>query len=186
MLEKVIEIYNKNKDIKYGWKDKNGKFFSHISEGLAKKFSFQSCEEIEKSRVAICWETVELNRKYLIQENIPCKAYFFVIPKLNFYCHSVLVFEDKNKFYWLENSFKDLLGIREYNDLQELFIDVLLNFKQIVKNKDINLKNIKIYEYEAPTPGINCVQYYFHCFKSKNITKKYLNNCLNSIEEKNK
>lgn len=185
MLEKAKEIYNLNKDIKYGWFDKNGVSHEHISEGLAKYFSFQSCDELEKTRIGICWETVELDRKYLEDNNIPCKSYFFVIPSANFYCHSVLVFQDNNKYYWIENSFKELRGIREYDSLQSLFNDVLNNFKLIANNKELHLKNIKIYEYNKPTPHIGCVQFYFHCFRGKNITKKYIQKYLEIIEDKN-
>ncbi len=184
MLEKAQEIFNKNKDIKYGWTDKNGKVYEHIREGLPRNFHFQSYEELEKSRVGICWETVELDKKYLLDANIPCKTYFFVIPNLNFYCHSVLVFKENNKYYWLENSFKELTGIREYNNLQELFNDVMHNFNAITHIENPNLKQLKIFEYNTPKFGIGCVQFYFHCFKGKNITKNYVKNYLKSIDDK--
>lgn len=143
MLEKAKVIFEKNKDIKYGWKSrKDSKYYFHITEGLAKNFCFQTCEEIEKSRIGICWETVELNREYLEKNNISCKAYFFVIPFNNFYCHSVLVFNDKNKYYWFENSFKDLIGIHEYDSLQELF-----KFSKFICNRIINLAFKKCWQF---------------------------------------
>lgn len=185
MLDKAIKIHEKTKDIEYGWFDKKGIKHNHISEGLAKNFSFQSCEELEKSRVGICWETVELDRKYLEEENIPCKSYFFMVPSRNFYCHSVLVFEDNNKFYWIENSFKKLVGIRSYNSLQELFNDVIDNFHLISNNNTLDIRNMKIYEYTKPNNGIGCVQFYFHCFRGKNVTKKYIEKYLETIEDKN-
>ncbi len=186
MLKKVYEIYDKTKDIKYGWTDKNGNIYEHIQDGLEKKFVFQSTEQIEKSRVGICWETVELSRKYLEDNNIPCKTYFFVIPNGKFYCHSILVFKANDKYYWFENSFVDMKGIKEFNSLDEVIYCILDNFKKIVNGNDFNINNIKIYEYNKPKDGTNCVLFYFHCFRGKNITKKYLINYLNSIEEKNK
>lgn len=185
MLEDAKVIFEKNKDIKYGWKSKkDSKYYFHITEGLAKNFCFQTCEEIEKSRIGICWETVELNREYLEKNNISCKAYFFVIPFNNFYCHSVLVFNDKNKYYWFENSFKNMIGIHEYNSLQELFNNVINNFGNIVNQKKINIRSLKIYEYSKPRPGIGCVQFYFHCFRGKNITNDYIPNYIKLVADK--
>ena len=77
-------------------------------------------------------------------------------------------------------------GIKEFNSLDEVIYCILDNFKKIVNGNDFNINNIKIYEYNKPKDGTNCVLFYFHCFRGKNITKKYLINYLNSIEEKNK
>ena len=176
MLEKAQEIYDSVKDIKYGWMDKNNKFHFHISEGFVKNFKFQSPKELSKSRIGMCWETVELS-KYLLKKNgIPCKTFFFVIPWDNFYCHSVLVFEANNKFYWFENSLKQLLGIWEFNSLQELFNSVLDNYKYISNRENVNLKLIKIFEYNSPKKEIGCVRFYMHCFKSKKMPQSYLEN----------
>ena len=137
----------------------------------------------EKSRVGICWEIVELHRKYLKAEEIEATSYFLVIPSKNFYCHSLLTFKDNYKYYWIEGSFKDLKGVREYNSLEELFSDILLNFHKVVNIDNLNLNNVKIYEYEPPHFGIGCVEFYFHCFRGKNLTDKYLKNSLKLIEE---
>ena len=98
MLDKAKEIFEKNYSIEYGWVDKKGVRHHRISKGLIKHFCFQTPEQVEKSRIAICWEKVELDRYCLEQAGIPCKTYFFVEPSSNFYCHSVLVFEENNKF----------------------------------------------------------------------------------------
>lgn len=182
MLEIANEIINNINDIKYGWYDKKGKVHYHISEGFPNKFKFQSCEELEKSRIGICWETVELTRKYLEEKEIPCKTYFFVIPNINLFCHSVLVINDNKNYFWLENSFKDLKGIRQYNSLQLLFNDVLSNFHLIVGRKKFNIENIKIYEYSKPKDKLNCVLFYLHCFNGKNITNEYLPEYLKNIK----
>ena len=176
MINDIYKIYEDNKNIKYGWKDKDGTIHSHINEGYVKKFKFQSTDELLKSQYGNCWETVELTRELLNKKNIANKTYFFVIPMHKFYCHSIAVASINNKFYWIENSFVDFKGIREYNTLQLLIKDVLDNFHKIVQDKNINLKNIKIFEYEKPKEHIGCAQFYFHCFKQKNITKEYIEN----------
>ena len=177
------EIYEKNKNIEYGWKDKNGIIHSHINEGFVKNFNFQTTDELLKSEAGNCWETVELTRKELLENNIPCKAYFFVIPLNNFYCHSIAVAQIESKYYWVENSFKDMRGIHEFNSLEEIIFNVLNNFHKIVGNTNYNIKQMKIYEYEPPKTHISCIPFYFHCFRQKNITKTYLDKYIKSIEE---
>lgn len=182
MLEAAKKIYENNKDIKYGWKDKSGKFHFKINDDdYIRKFQMQTCDELVESRIGMCWETAELSRKHLQENGINCKVYFFVIPYVKFFCHSVVVFKNDNYYYWLENSFKKYKGIRKYDSLDSLFKFVLDHFNEITGTDTYNIKQIKIYEYEKPKDNIFCIPFYFHCFKGKNITSKYLKKYLNTI-----
>ena len=155
-MENIIyKIYENNKNIEYGWKDKKGNIHSHINEGYVKNFKFQTPEELLKSQCGNCWETVELTRKLLEENNLPAKAYFFVIPTCEFYCHSIAVTNIDNNYYWIENSFKNMKGVREYNSLEELIYDVLNNFHKIIHKEKVNYKHVKIYEYDKPKEHIN-------------------------------
>lgn len=185
MLKKIQKIYEDNKDIKYSWMDKNGDIHEHISDGYIRKFRMQTPEEILKSRIGNCWETVELTRYFLEKENIPHKTYFFGIPMQNFYCHSIIVAEINDKYYWIENSFKNNKGIHEFKDLTTLFNDVLNKFPQIVGSNKVKYSQMKIHEYEKPAPHLGCVDFYFYCMRQKSLTKKYLPDYLNLIEDKN-
>mgnify|MGYP003542588383 CR=1 FL=1 len=90
MEETIYKIYEDNKNIEYGWKDKKGKVHSHINEGYVRHFNFQTTDELLKSQCGNCWETVELTRKLLNENDLPATAYFFVIPACEFYCHSII------------------------------------------------------------------------------------------------
>lgn len=189
MVNKMIDIINKiyedHKDIKYAWRDKNGEIHNHISEGYVQKFRMQEPEEVLENNCGNCWETVELTRYLLKQNKIPCKTYFFVIPMHKFYCHSIAVAEYNNKFYWIENSFRQLKGVREYNTLDELFNHLLDNFHYVVNSDNVKYNTIKIYEYKKPPKHIGCVKFYYYCFRSENITNPYIPNYIKSIEDKN-
>lgn len=184
MLEKANKIYNEMKDIKYGWSD-GKKFHYKISKSYVTKYKFQSCDELEKSRIGNCWETVELTRKYFEQSGIKCFTYFFVIPNTNFFCHSILVFQENDNYYWVENSLKNFKGIRKYNSLEEIIYFIFDNFNVISCNQKYDIRKIKVYEYGKPKDGIGCMLYYFHCFRANNITDSYLNNYLKKFEETN-
>ena len=178
---KPEELFEKFKDIKYGYFDKYGKQFSHIKDGFLRKYRLQTVEHIEETRVGICWETVELFRYYLEKNNYKCSTYFFVIPYDKFYNHSLIVYELNNKYYWMESSLIGLNGIREYNTLEELFYDLLDNFKIVTLNNEFNYKDIKIYKYNKPRDNISCLQYVYHCFSGENLTSKYIPQYLKNI-----
>lgn len=186
MIDIINNIYEEHKDIKYAWRDKNGGIHDHLNDGYVCNFRMQTPEEILETKCGNCWETVELTRHLLKQNNISCKTYFFVIPMHRFYCHSIIVAEFNEKFYWIENSFKQLKGVREYKTLDELFNDLLDNFHYIVNSDDVKYNTIKIYEYKTPPKHIGCVKFYYYCFRSKNITNPYIQNYIKLIEEKNK
>ena len=178
------DIYEKYKNIKYGYYDKNNNRMYHINDGFLRKFRLQSVESIENTRVGICWETVELLRYNLEKENYNCKSYLFVSPQDQFYNHSLVVCEYNKKYYWIEISLEKLNGIREYDSLKDLFFDLLDNFDIVMPNNDIDYKKIKIYEYEKPRSGSNCLQFIYHCFSGKNITKDYIPIYLKNIAQK--
>lgn len=174
MLEKAEKIFNDLKDIEYGWIDSNGRKHRHITEGYFAKYRFQLPEELLKTRFGCCWETSALSKELLIKEGVPAKNYFFVIQYKNFFCHSITVFKENNKIYWIELSQKDYIGIHEYNSMEELMNFIVDNFDKIMHREEkINLSDIKIFEYETPKRKLNCVAFYFHCFAGKNLTKKY-------------
>lgn len=184
MIDKIYEIYENNKDIKYAWRDKYGTIHKHISDGYIRKFVMQSPDEILKSRVGNCWETTELTRFLLEKENIPNKTYLFSIPIQNFYCHSIIVAEINNKYYWIENSFKDYKGVHEYNTLKELFFEVLNKFPKIIGSNKVKYSQMKIVNYEKPHPHMSCVEFYLYCLKQKSIAKEYLKEYMKLIDEK--
>ncbi len=184
---KLEEIYDKCKDIKYGYFDKNGKMLSHISDGFLKHFRLQSIEHIIETNTGICWEAVELLRYYLESNGYECKTYIFIVPATKFYDHSIAVTKYNNKYYWIEASIKELKGVREYNSLKELFFDLLDNFDNVMYNRPFKYKNIKIYEYKKPKENSNCLQFIYNCFSGKEVTSEYMEEYLKNIaQNKNK
>ena len=131
MLKKIQKIYEDNKDIKYSWMDKNGDIHEHISDGYIRKFRMQTPEEILKSKIGNCWETVELTRYFLEKEKIPHKTYFFGIPMQNFYCHSIIVAEINDKYYWIENSFKNNQFSKNYSKIKIIYFSLMSFLKQV-------------------------------------------------------
>ena len=181
---KPEEIYDKFKDMKYGYFDKNGSMLSHISDGFLKYFRSQTIEHLEEYKTGTCWETVELLRYYLEKNGYECKSYFFVIPYGKFYNHALITYKNNNKYCWMEISLSKLNGIREYDSLKDLFFDLLDHFDIVMPNKEISYKDMKITEYSKVKENSSCLQFFYHCFGGKNITKDYIPEYLKYIAQK--
>lgn len=169
MQEKLNNIYEKIKDIKYGWFDKNDELHDSLYEGYSEKFKMQTNKHIEESRIGVCWETVELAREYLKKEGINCKTYLSILIQTGYHCHTFLVVEHENKYYWLEASFKQFKGVHVFNSLEEIFQIIIDNFHEIVRKEEFNKNDIRFYEYDKPKEGIFCVDFFMHCFAGKRI-----------------
>ena len=178
------ELIKKFSKIEYGFFDKNGKKYKNIGAGFLRRYRLQSIEHIEKTMVGICWETVELSRYYLEKNGYSCKTYFFVIPRDKFYNHSILVYEKNNKYYWIEYSLVKLKGIREHKSLKDIIFDVLDHFNFVMPKRKVRYEDIKIFEYKIPRANSSCLQFFYHCISSKNLTSEYIPEYLKNIAQK--
>jgi len=169
-MEKLLKIYESLKDIKYGWYDKNKNLHDKLYEGYFELYSMQSPEELEKNRIGVCWETVELSRKILEKEGYDCTSYFAILNETGFHCHTFLVVKKNEKYYWFEVSFSNNKGVHEYDNLNDIFKDMINYFDIIVRDKkEYNKENIQIFEYTNPGPGTTCLNFYLNGFKGKRV-----------------
>ena len=129
----------------------------------------QSIEEINKSRIGVCWETVELSRHLLEQAGYKCTSYFAIYNDIGYFCHTCLVVEKENCFYWFEVSFNEKKGIKKYENLNKLYEDIKECIIITAKSKKINPEKIEIYEYTKPKSGISCLQFYINGLKGKRV-----------------
>ena len=127
-MKKMIQIYKKLEDIKYGWFDKNKNLHDKLYKDYFKLYKMQSIEEINKSRIGVCWETVELSRHLLEQAGYKCTSYFAIYNDIGYFCHTCLVVEKENCFYWFEVSFNEKKGIKKYENLNKLYEDIMYNY----------------------------------------------------------
>lgn len=169
-MNDIYTFYEEIKDIKYGWHDKNGIVHKCLSDGDFKRnYRMQEISDIKNIEYAICWEMCELERTYFKKNKIPHKVIFAILKKDKRYpCHTFLVFENNNKWYWFEASWQNKKGIHEYNNLKELLNDIKNNFYDFTK-KNYNPDNILFYEYKKPKKKISCNFFYFHCLHAKKI-----------------
>ena len=93
------EVLLKMKDIEYGYLYQ-GKDISE-TEDLAKYYTLNSPEKTIKDKMGVCWDQVELERKYFNELNVKTKSYFICNYDGSFFpTHTFLVVFINNKYYY--------------------------------------------------------------------------------------
>lgn len=170
---KIKKIQNIMSEIKYGFLDKNNK---NIIETDIEKWDnefnefyyLQSPQELLKTKCGVCWDQVELERYLFKQEKINIKTYFIcTYDNDNLPSHTFLMYKEKDKYIWFENSWQEYRGIHKYENKKQLLLDI--------KNKFIKSHNTSkdaptiIYEYKKPKYHITCQEMYDYCETQKII-----------------
>ena len=155
--------------INYGWIDKNGAKHINDFKTFADEYILQSPEEVIKNKIGVCWDQVELERKYF--EQYKSVKTFFIVHYDNNQCptHTFLTFEKNNKCYWFEHSWECFRGIHEYSSVEELLTDIKNKFIKIELNNIYDKDRIVIYEYSKPEYNISVQEFFDHCSNGKFI-----------------
>ena len=147
------ELYSYMKEnIKYGYYSKiDNKYYIRsklnndllYEQRLFKSYYLQSPEELLNSKIGLCYDQVELIKKWLITNNYKVHTYY-----TNFHNHAFLIYEDNNKYYLFERCIKKFNGIYENNNL-----DLLLNYYKELQLKGNPNISFNIYEYKQVKYG---------------------------------
>ncbi|MDD2434828.1 MAG: hypothetical protein PHO63_01085 [Bacilli bacterium] len=159
--KEIFELFN---EIEYGWVDKDNKKHIVDYDTFFDKYKLQSPDELQESRIGVCWDQVELERYYFNNSGIDVKTYYMVYYD-NAKCptHTFLTYKLDHKVYWFEHSWDRHKGIHEYNNLKELLVDVRKKFIVDQLSEDICYDNLYIYEYTKPRYGMSVEEYCKHC-----------------------
>ncbi len=161
-----IYLQEKLKDIKLGYRDKNGNLYSGFRYDFKDVFYLQSPKQLLESKVGSCFDQVELERDLVTKLDVDCRTYFIMYPDDKFDCaHTFLIYKDTKKYYWLENAWIKYKGVHVYNSKEELFDDVINKFIETIPAGEI--KKVKMYMYDKPRYGINYTKLLSHFINSK-------------------
>ena len=167
----IDDILNKVKEIDYGWIDSN-KIVHHNAKKnfFLENYKLQTIEETLKYKVGTCWEQVELTRYYAKQNNLDISTYIIIYNDPNKIArHSIAVCYLNNKYYYLENSWRNQGKDLEFSSVQEILKTVVNQFPRMYKINEFDTKKIEIYKYNEPTPGISFEEFTNYCRKGEKI-----------------
>ncbi|MBQ6840701.1 MAG: hypothetical protein IJO63_01110 [Bacilli bacterium] len=165
MLENIQNLYKKMQEFDYGWIDKTG--YKYVNKIVLKKFVtdyyLQNPKDLDSTKIGICWDQVEYERKFFEKNKIPFKTIFIVYEDgIRFPNHTFLIFKFNNKYYWFENTYKDAKGILEFNSLEECFTKVKIEFMKENGLEEIGEK-LYYYVYDKPKYGLSPEEFIRYC-----------------------
>lgn len=167
-MNEVVIFYESIKNIKYGWHNKKGDVFKTLKEGdFYKNYYMQDIKNIKKSGYAICWELCELERKFFRENKFNYKTIFALSREDGkYFCHTFLIFENNDCWYWFEASWNNQKGIHKFSSINEILEYIKNNFSDFVGKKDYDKEKVVFFSYKKPYFIRRCNLFYFHCMKT--------------------
>ena len=140
------------------------------------KGTYLTIKRLLKCGYGTCWDQVELERDWFINNDYECKTFFIWFcfsTSNNYVTHTYLVYKDKKteKYCYFEHSDGANKGIKEFDSYKDAILyqmEKYIDFNRSVGNlinEDI-LSHLQVYEFEIKKYG--CSQY------------EYMENILNS------
>ena len=161
------------KSINYGWIDKKGKRNGtgddDDEEYFYKEYSLQSPEDLIKSRLGVCWDQAELERKWFkLHKYQYAVIYVEVVNDESAPTHTFLIYKDpnNNEICWFENSWGQYRGIHKYSTVNKCVNDVVNKLKQ-----SFNLRGTLLVTKlgSVMSGGMSCSGYYSKARKGDKI-----------------
>lgn len=169
-INNVKDILKELDGIQYGWCDEAKNINTVVDKNFKKNYILLSPEEVEELKVGTCFDLVELERSYFKSLGKKCDSYFMVYyESKRIFTHTFIVYEENEKFYWLEYDWEKLRGYHEYMSLFDLLTDVREHFKKYHNLKFMDLDYLCIYKYKKPKAHIGLKDFYKHCESGENI-----------------
>lgn len=154
----------------YGFIGKNKKTYTDSSsqewDDWATECVVQTGDEVLKTNVGTCWDQVEFERLWFKNNNYIFKTFFICYKfdePVDLPTHTLLLFEENDKWYWFEHSWFVNKGIYEFNTIDEalnLIVDKHLS-STINSSKITSLTNdnIHVYTYDEIPKGLDVNSY---------------------------
>lgn len=168
-MDFIKEIDAKMFPIQYGWVDSDGGKHTDMAH-YAERYKLQMPDQLLESRLGVCWDQVELQRKLFDYAGITTRS-FFIVHYDEDKCptHTFILFEYDNKIFWYEHAWAIMRGLHEYDNLKNAILDIRDKFIGNELRNKYNQRNLVIYEYDAPQKNLSCPEFYKHCEKGKQI-----------------
>lgn len=134
------------------WMDKNMKYaFVTVDKKISDDFDhmypdyrLQSPIESFISKVGVCWDQA-IFEKYMFNNIIHKKCKMYYIIQHDKECestHTFIIYEDKNKKYYFENSFEKIRGVYEVNNLEDTFDFIIDKMRETKKDNNTEVFEI--------------------------------------------
>ena len=157
--DKILEYMQ---DIEYGYMT-NKKKLKRTFETMDEDYFLQSPKEVQKNKLGVCFDQVELER-YLLKNACGKVDSWAIIYKSDneVVSHTFLTYQKDNKNYWIENAWEKYKGKFVYQSLKDLITDVKNKFIKDQIKTEVDINYLKIYNYKKPKRGMSVTEFFKH------------------------
>lgn len=160
------------KHIQYGFVDGSGKIYTpseseeKFDEDCKSVWRLASPEDIIKNGYGQCWDQVELERYWFLENGYKIKTLYiwFELDFINPYnTHTYLIYEEGDKFCLFEHADEENKGIRKFDSYKDALYHqmgnhIRSNNRVRPMGKDI-IECLHIYEYAQPPYGLEAFEF---------------------------
>jgi len=158
-----------------GYKDKAGNKYLLLDDSFRDKYYLQNVDELMETRIGLCFDQVELERKLLQKLKFSVETYYLMYSNVSFDAsHTFLIYEYAGKIYWYENSWVKYRGIHEYDNKADCLKDIIEKFIATIEKG--NIDNVRLFKYDKPRFGIGYGKLINHYINGEKIKIKELFN----------
>ena len=168
-MDFINEVDEKMSQIEYGWVDKSETRHTDMGH-FSEQYMLQTPDQLLESRLGVCWDQVELQRKLFDDSGVATRS-FFIVHYDGGKCptHTFTIFEHDGKTFWYEHAWEIWRGLHEYANFKAAISDIREKFIENMLDGKYDPQNLVIYEYDAPMKNLSCLEFYKHCEKGKQI-----------------
>lgn len=163
--ESLLKFMQTN--VKYGVKTMDGllHFVNDVDfDDAWRNGLVQTGDEMTKTLCGTCWDQVELERKWFIDNDYVVKSFFIwyeMIEKNDLPTHAFLAYIKDGKWAWFENSMEP--RIQEFNSINDLLIKAVDEYHKSTEIQQTmtppDRSKIKVYEYPEITHDMRVDEY---------------------------
>lgn len=156
--------------IEYGYIDKDGKrVLEIVQRDFWLGYRLQSPDELRISRLGVCWDQVELERKLFEENGVVVQTVYVELEAGN--SHTFVVYRDEvvvesKDLVWFEHSYGRVEGEhRGYGSIKEVVKDVVKEMRKDMSKEEVErgdgVKYVRV--YEKPKFGVGCDEFMDWC-----------------------
>jgi hypothetical protein len=154
--------------ITYGYMTKTGKPTLEIVEkDFYENYRLQTTDELWRSKIGVCWDQVELERKLFAQIGYECTTCYVELKRGD--SHTFLVYHVGPKYYWFEHSYAAHRGIHGPFKLVNDVVDNVIMAMQEREGDNGERTVAYTTEYQTPQAGFSCAEFMKHARSGKHI-----------------
>lgn len=171
-IEKIVEILDRFKGIRYGYITKDDEFRGWIVPNkFYKEYIFHDSDFLLKHGYGVCWDTSRALYEALKVQGFKVSEYYFQSYNKEEASHSFVGVQLDGYIVYVEHSWGDYRGVHKFKNEEEMF-ETLYN-QQMKQNPSYKEYDFRIWRMDnQPSYGSTCKEYKEVAIKNPIVYKR--------------